>query len=160
MFAGPGEICYHEMKMERPGYQPSPMALARMQVVHFGRIAFNWAVALLIVTVLAWISVFLSLVGTMAYYVLLVAATIVTLGMLFLWDGFGNLWQTEWVADLAQWLGKCWHYTLPVVIGCALVAVVCLCLDRQQKHPARITVAVVMTIVSAAILLIFNGGAA
>lgn len=133
--------------------------LARMQVVHFGKILFNMqfiAVAIMAASVLSFIM-------PAIYYLLLIFIALLTLFTLFANPTFMSFWSGgETLTKIAEVLTQSWKYTVPIVAALAIASIICLCFDKNKKHPARIAVSAVMCILAVIVLiakLINKGGA-
>lgn len=131
--------------------------LARMQVVHLGKILFNLeflALAIMLASVLTFILPAL-------YYLVLICIMFLTLFIVFASPEFMSWWNGgETLAKVADAMTQSWKFTVPIALALAAISIVCLCFDKNQKHTARIVVSAIIA-VGAAILLIaklINGG--
>lgn len=130
-------------------YKTPKKTLARMQVVHFGKIVFNLqfiAVAIMAASVLSFI-----MPGI--YYLMLVCIAFLSLGSLLLNPTFLNMWSGgETLTQIAEVLTHSWKYTVPIVGVLAIVSIVCLCFDKNQKHVARIVVSAIICVLALVVL--------
>ncbi len=133
-------------------YKTPGKTLARMQVVHFGKILFNMqfiAVAVMAASVLSFILPAL-------YYLVLICIAFLSLGSLLLNETFRSLWAGgETLTKIAEALIHSWKYTVPIVLILAIASIVCLCFDKHQKHIARIVISSIICVL-ALIVLIFK----
>ncbi len=133
--------------------------LARMQVVHFGKILFNLQfIALAIMAASA-----ISFVMPALYYVVLVAIAFLSLGSLLVNETFRSMWAGgETLTKIAAALSHSWKYTVPIVALLAITSIVCLCFDKHEKHIARIVISVVVCVLALIVLILklINTGAA
>lgn len=132
--------------------------LARMQVVHFGKILFNLqfvAVAIMVASVLSFIM-------PAIYYLVLISISLLTLFTLFANPTFVSLWSGgETLTKIAAVLTQSWKYTVPIVAVLAVASIICLCFDKSKKHIARIVVSVIICLLAIIVLLLklINTGA-
>lgn len=133
--------------------------LARMQVVHFGKILFNLQfIALAVMAASA-----LTFILPALYYLVLILVTMLSLFMLFVNPEFRALWAGgETLTKVAEALAHSWQYTVPLLAVLSAVSIVCLCFDKNEKHPARIVVSALMFIAAMVVLIakLINSGAA
>lgn len=126
--------------------------LARMQVVHFGKILFNMqflVVAIMAASVISFIIPFL-------YYVMLICLLIFSLFSLLANGTFMSLWSGgETLTKIASILTQSWKYTVPIVAILSMASIVCLCFDKNKKHIARIVVSALIC-VSALVVLVLK----
>lgn len=141
-------------------FQTPRGTLARMQVVHFGKILFNMqfiAVAVMIASVLSFIVPFI-------YYLFLTLFLLLTLFTALLNETFNSMWSGgETLVTIAEVLAQSWKYTVPIVAVMSVASIVCLALDKQEKHIARIVVSAILFVLSIGVLiakLINSGGIA
>ena len=138
-------------------FKPSKKLLARMQVVHFGKILFN--LQFVAVAIMA-ASVF-SVILPVLYYVLLIAIAMLTVFTAFINEGFRSMWAGgEALASVSTFLSASWQYTVPIAAALSIASIVCLCFDKNEKHIARIVVASIVCAlcVIALIIKLVNGG--
>lgn len=132
--------------------------LARMQVVHLGKILFN--LQFLAVAVMAFSM--LSFIFTAGYYMILICAAFLTLFTLFLNPTFRALWSGgEALTKFAEALADSWKFTVPIVAALALAAIACLCFDAKEKHTVRIVASTVICAIAVVVLiteLVVTGG--
>lgn len=141
--------------MEEKGVQAATTpksVLARMQVARLGKIAFNLqflAVAIMAASVLFFLAI-------AVYYVLLLAVTIVTLGLIFAaYPSFGNLWSGgEVLGDIFNMLAASWPYAIPAALALSVTSIICLCFDYREKHIARISISAVIAVISLIVLIV------
>lgn len=123
--------------------------LARMQVVHFGKILFNLqfiAMAIMVASVLSFIM-------PAIYYLVLICVAMLTLFILFANPTFASLWAGgETLTKIAEVLTQSWKYTVPIVAVLAIASIICLCFDKNKKHPARITISVIICVLALVVL--------
>lgn len=141
--------------MEEKGVQAEPTPkniLVRMQVARFGKIAFN--LQFLAVAVMA--ASVLSFLAMAVFYILLLAVTVVTLGLIFAaYPSFANLWSGgEVLGDIFNLLAPSWAYAVPVALALSATSIICLCFDYREKHVARISVSAVIAVISLIVLII------
>lgn len=139
-------------------YKTPKNILARMQVVHFGKILFNLefiAVAIMLASVISFIMPAL-------YYIMLVCIAFLSLGSLLANETFRSMWAGgETLTKIAEVLTHSWKYTVPIVLVLAIASIVCLCFDKNQKHIARIVISSIICVVALIILIfkLINSGA-
>lgn len=145
--------------MENQKFYKTPnKLLARMQVVHFGKILFNLqfiAVAIMIASVLSFIM-------PAIYYLMLICIAFLTFFTLFANPTFKSLWTGgETLTTIAEVLTQSWKYTVPIVAVLAVASIVCLCFDRNKKHPARIAISAIVCVLALVVLILklINTGA-
>ncbi len=126
--------------------------LARMQVVHFGKILFN----LQFIAVAVMVASVISFILPAFYYILLFCIATLTLYTLFLDPTFRAMWAGgETLTKIAEAMTHSWKFTVPIAIIFAITSIVCLCFDKHQKHIARIVVSSIICVL-ALILLFFK----
>lgn len=125
--------------------------LAKMQVVHFGKILFNLqfiAVAIMVASVLSFIM-------PAIYYLLLLCAALLSLFSLFANPTFLAFWSGgETLAEIANFLSGSWKFTVPIVAVLAAGSIVCLCFDKNKKHTARIVVSAIICVLALVVLIL------
>ena len=125
--------------------------LARMQVVHFGKILFNLQFIALAVMAASVLSFLIPVI----YYLLLLCIALLTLFTVFINPTFLSLWSGgEALTKIAETLAQSWKYTVPIVTVLAIASLICLCFDKNKKHPARIAVSAVICIFALAVLFL------
>lgn len=125
--------------------------LVRMQVVHLGKILFN----LQFIGVAVMMASVLSFIMPAIYYLMLICAAVLSLFILLGYPTFRSLWAGgETLLQVADTLTRSWQYTVPIVAGLAVAAIVCLCFDKHQRHPARITVSVIIAALALFVLFL------
>lgn len=124
-------------------------ALARMQVVHLGKILFNMqfiAVAIMAASVLSFIIPAL-------YYLVLICITLLSLFMVFANPNFKKFWAGgETLTQIADLLTHSWKYTVPIVAVLSIASIICLCFDKNKKHTAKIAISVIMFVLAIIVL--------
>lgn len=131
--------------------------LARMQVVHFGKIMFNLQFLVLAVMIAS----VLSFIMPAIYYLLLVCAAFFSFFSLFANQTFRSMWSGgEYLTKVAETLTYSWKFTVPIVLALAIGSIICLCFDKKEKHIARIVVSVAFAVLALIVLAlkIINGG--
>lgn len=109
--------------------------LANMQVARLGKILFNLQFLALAVMAASLLSVIIYVL----FYTLLLAVTILSLGSVFANPQFGELWSGgEAMSEVIVVLGQSWQYSAPAAAALAVASIVCLSIDKSEKHPARI----------------------
>lgn len=133
--------------------------LARMQVVHLGKIVFNMqfiVLAIMLASVLTFIM-------PAIYYMLLICIGMLSLFILFANPTYRAFWKGgETLTKIADVLTRSWKYTVPIVLILAAVSIICLCFDKYKKHTARIVVSAIICVIALVVLilkLINKGGA-
>lgn len=125
--------------------------LARMQVVHLGKILFN----LQFIVVAIMVASVLSFIMPAIYYLFLVCIAFLTLFTLFANPTFKSFWAGgETLTKIATVLSQSWKYTVPIVLVLAIASIICLCFDKNQKHIARIVVSVIICVLALIVLLL------
>lgn len=139
-------------------YKTPSNFLAKMQVVHFGKILFNLqfiAVAIMLASIITFIL-------PAIYYLMLIAISLLTIFSIYAWyPNFSSFWTgAEGLVNVADALTNSWQYTIPIALALAVVSIICLCFDGYKKHMGRITVSTIIAIVSIIILVakLINGG--
>ena len=119
--------------------------LARMQVVHFGKIMFNLQFIALAVMVASVLSFLLPVI----YYLVLICIMMLTVFTIFIFYPDFKNWLSggETLTKISTFLAGSWKYTVPIIIVLAVLSIVCLCFDKQKRHVGRI--------VSSSIILVF-----
>lgn len=136
--------------MEKQKAEKTPnKTLARMQVVHFGKILFNLQFVALAIMAASVISFILPAI----YYVLLVCFAAFSLFILFANPTFKSLWSGgETLTKIAAVMLQSWKYTVPIVAVLSIVSIVCLCFDKNNKHVARIVVSAIICVLALVVL--------
>lgn len=132
--------------------------LARIQVVHFGKILFNLQFIALVVMVAS----VLSFIMPGIYYLLLICTAFLTLFTLFANPTFISLWSGgETLTKIASVLTQSWKYTVPIVAVLAATSIACLCFDKNKKHTARIVISAIICVLALVVLILklINKGA-
>ena len=141
--------------MEEKGVQAATTpknVLVRMQVARLGKITFN--LQFLAVAVMA--ASVLSFLAMAVFYLLLLAITIVTLGLIFAaYPSFANLWSGgEVLESIFYTVAASWPYAVPAALALSVTSIICLCFDYREKHVARITISAVIAVISLIVLII------
>lgn len=124
--------------------------LARMQVVHFGKILFGMQFIALAVMVASIVSAILPAI----YYLLLICIALLTLFALFADPTFKAMWAGgETLTKIATVLMQSWKYTLTIVAVLSIASIVCLSFDKSKKQIARIVISSVILAIEIFILL-------
>ncbi len=125
--------------------------LARMQIVHFGKILFNMqfiGVAIMAASVISFII-------PVIYYIFLVFLLLFSLFSLLANDTFMSLWDGgESLTKIASVLTQSWKYTVPIVAILSIASIVCLCFDKNEKHIAKIIVSATICVNSLVVLFL------
>ncbi len=134
--------------------------LARMQIVHLGKILFNLA----IIALLIMLSSVVSFTITLLYYLLLIAITIGTFGLIYgIYPDIAKWWSGgDKLMEMTTALAESWRYTIPIVLALSLASIICLCFDRLHPSKARIVMAVIIALLALMVLILkmMGGGAA
>ena len=130
---------------------PSNM-LARMQVVHFGKILFNLQFIALVVMIFSVATLLL----VPLYYLVLLAVSLITLFTVYvIYPEFSSLWALgETFTEFAVKISQSWVYTVPILAVLSAASIVCLCMDKSYKHTARIAVSGVVLGIAAIVLIV------
>ncbi len=126
--------------------------LVRFQIVHFGKIAFNWQFVVLALM----LSSVLSFIIPVVYYVILFAIMLFTLFTIFVMvPDFGSWFAGgEVLLKVTEILARSWQYTIPLALVLAVLSVACLSLDRNGKHRGRIVFSVIVAVCACVILIL------
>lgn len=123
--------------------------LARMQIVHLGKILFNLqfiALAIMAASVLSFIM-------PAIYYILLVSLLLFSFFTLLANPTFLSMWSGgETLTEIADVLLHSWKYTVPIVAILAAASIVCLCFDKKEKHVARIVFSAIFCVLALIVL--------
>ncbi len=132
-------------------YKTPSKTLARIQVVHFGKILFNMqfiAVAIMAASVISFIMPAL-------YYIVLACIAFLSLGSLLVNETFRSMWAGgETLTKIAEVLTHSWKYTVPIVVVLAIASIVCLCFDKNKKHIARIVISAIICVLALIVLFL------
>lgn len=146
--------------MEELNYKTPNNLLVRMQITHLGKILFNLqfaAVAVMFASVM-------SFVLTAVYYIMLIAVSVFTIFSIYAWyPEFASWWKGgDTLGKITLVLAESWKYTVPIVLVLSIASIVCLSMDKNKKHTARIAVSVLVAVVAAVVLVmkLINGGGA
>lgn len=124
--------------------------LARMQVVHLGKVLFN----LQFIAVVIMIASVISFILPAIYYLLLICIAMLSLFALFAEPGFRALWAGgETLTQIANVLKNSWNYTITIVAVFSVVSIVCLCFDKYKKQLPRIIISAVVFVIDMLILI-------
>lgn len=125
--------------------------LARMQVVHCGKILFN----LQFVVLAVMLASVLSFIMPALYYIVLVCIAFLSLGSLLANETFRSFWSGgEKLTKIAEALTHSWKYTVPIVLVLAIASIVCLCFDKKEKHIARIVISGIICVIALIVLIL------
>lgn len=133
--------------------------LARVQVVHFGKILFNLEFIVLAIMLAS----VLSFIIPALYYIILVCIAFFSLFTLLLNPTFLAMWNGgESLARIAEVMAQSWKYTVPILLALCVASIVCLCLDKNKKHIARIVFSAIFAVAAIVVLVLklINGGGA
>lgn len=133
-------------------YRAPKTVLARMQVVHLGKIAFNMQfIPLAIVT-----AGVLSLILLGFYYFLLAMISLMTLFAIYaIYPGFASLWAGgEALEEIGNVVASAWKFVVPIVFVLSAASIICLCFDKNNKHIARIVVSAIVSAIALVVLII------
>lgn len=132
--------------------------LVTMQVAHFGKILFNLQFLALAVMVASVLSFLLPVI----YYLVLLFISLLTVFTIYAVNpNFASYWSGgETLTKVAAFMSQSWKYTVPIVLVLAALSIVCLSIDRSQKHTARIVGSSIIAVLAAVILIfkLINGG--
>ena len=131
-------------------FRPSKKELARMQVIEFGKILFNLQIIMTLIAASP-----LPFAMYPLYYAGLLLISILTGFIIFAYPGFASLWNPSRLYMFLTSLNNSWKITIPVVIGLALLSILCLSFDKNNKHLKRI-ITLIVIIVYVIIYLIFR----
>lgn len=135
----------------RKNYRVPNKTLARMQVVRLGKILFN----LQFIAVAVMVASVLSFLAPAIYYLFLLCIAMLTLFTAFLNPSFSSLWAGgEALTKIAEVLAQSWKYSVPIVLVLAALSIVCLCFDKNNKHPARISISAVICAFAVIVLIL------
>lgn len=126
--------------------------LARLQVVHFGKILFNMqfiAVAIMIASIVSFLI-------PVVFYIVLVAVLLLSLFTLLTNPTFKSFFQGgATLTNIAEVMSRSWKYTIPIVAALSIASIVCLCFDKNKKQIARIVISSI-TCTFSLVLLFFK----
>ncbi len=127
-------------------------ALARMQIVHLGRIAFN----LEFVALVFCLASVLSFMLTGIYYLFLIIVSFGTIGIIYLiYPEFASWWNGgETLAIITNKLFESWPYVIPITVGLSLISIICLSFDQNKKQSGRIIGSIIVMVIALVILLL------
>ena len=129
------------MITEKERVQTPKKLLAEMQIVRFGNAAF----ALQFISFAIMILSLATFLAVSAYYLILLVIAMLTLFLLFFHPGFYAWWQAgENVLNFSVMIANWWKFTAPITMAISIISIVCLCLDRKNKHIAKISVSAVV----------------
>ncbi len=123
-----------------------------MYCSRFGKILSNISIVCLLLCVASIITTLISVFLIMFGIIMMIC----TLGLVF--AIFPNYWSMltstgEFVGKFASFMVYAWKFLAPIGIICAILSVVFLLLDRNNKHTARIVFSVLVLI--SIIIIIF-----
>ncbi len=124
--------------------------LARMQVVHLGKILFNLQIVMALIVASP-----LPFIIYPMYYAALILISFFTGFILFVDPRFVSLWDPTRIYAIMNPLVSGWAYTVPIVIGLSLLSILCLYFDKNNRHLKRMITSIVI-IVIVLIYLIFR----
>lgn len=133
-------------------YRTPSGTLARMQVVHFGKIMFNMQ----FIPVVIMAASILSFILPAIYYILLICALFLSLFTLLANETFMASWAGgETLVRVMEALYYSWTYTVPIVAVMSIASIVCLSFDKREKHIGRIVTSAIIFVL-ALVLLFFK----
>lgn len=138
-------------------YKTPSKTLARMQVVHFGKITFN----LQFIALAVMLASVLSFLVPAIYFIVLICVAGLSLGLAFTNPKYLALWQGgDSLVNIADAFTHSWAYTVPAVIILSFISIVCLCFDKTQKHFARIAISSIVFVIALVLFVAkyLNGG--
>lgn len=123
-----------------------------MQIVHFGKIAFN----LQFIPLAAIAAGVVSSILIGFYYFILAMVSLLTLFAIYaIYPGFASLWAGgESLIEIAGVISSSWKYVVPIVFVLSAASIVCLCFDKNDKHIARIVVSAIVCVIAFVILIL------
>ncbi len=139
-------------------FRPPGKVLAKMQVVHFGKILFNLQFIVLAIMMASVVTFIMPAI----YYLVLVFFALFSFFSLLVNPTFRALWAGgETITKVAAALTHSWKYTVPIVAVLAIASIVCLCFDKKEKHVARIVVSAIICVLALIVLVfkLINSGA-
>lgn len=142
----------------RDRFKTPKKTLAKMQVVHLGKILFNLQFLVLAIMLASVISFILPAI----YYIVLVFLVLFSFFSLLANPTFRALWSGgEALSKVADVLLYSWKFTVPIVAIFSVASIVCLCFDKNEKHIARIVISVLIFVAAIAVLILklLNSGA-
>ena len=126
---------------EKERVQTPKKLLAQMQVARFGNIAF----ALQFISFAIMVFSAVAFLAVAAYYLILLAVAMLTFFLLFFNPTFAAMWGAgEGVLSFTVTIASWWRFTAPITLAVSAISIVCLCLDRKNKHIAKIIVSAVV----------------
>ncbi len=132
-------------------YKTPSKTLATMQVVHLGKILFNLQFIVLALMLASVISFILPAL----YYIVLFCIAFISLGSLLIDETFRSMWAGgDTLTKIAEVLTHSWKYTVPIVAILAIASIVCLMLDKNKKHVAKIVTSVIICVIALVILVL------
>lgn len=126
--------------------------LIKMQLVHLGKILFNFEIVALCIL----FSSVLSFAITVVYYMFLIIVSLITLGLIYaIYPEISSWWSGgETLTNIAHTLAQSWKYTIPIVVALAIASIICLCFDRHRKHTGRIVASIIIGVIALVILVL------
>lgn len=126
--------------------------LLRIQIVHFGKILFNFE----ILTLAVMLACVMTFIFPAIYYILLFSISVITLFSVYAWyPEFSSLWAGgETLVEVATYFAQSWQYTVPILLILSVCSILCLCFDRSQKHLARIILSILFAIFAIIVLFL------
>ena len=131
----------------------------KRHIAHFGTIAFNYSIfgaSLIVLALLSAVIVYLiyllGLVGTFIYYLFLIFSTILTIGILWLDDGYRDMWGSggpflDKLKNIGEFanekvipvVSQALPVVLYVVLALSVVAFICMMFDpKWEKAKSRL----------------------
>lgn len=135
-------------------FSTPPKILAGMYRTHLGKIC-SWLSAFGAMLLIASI---LSFYFVIFYYVILIALTMATLGVILLQPNFRALWGGgEAITSIGEWLTSAFPIVAPITIVLAICAVVLLAFDKNADKTHLILPCIILGIAVVATISILAG---
>lgn len=136
----------------QPMYRTDHQILFRMQVVHLGKILFNFQIVAFVILIASFFSLFL----TAMFWLILFVIMLVTLFTIFINEDFRRLFANS--SEIMDWVtsvfAQSWQYTVPTLAILSVATIICLSFDKNQKHLGRIVTSVIFGILAIGVLVI------
>lgn len=134
---------------EQKNYRVSGKELARLQVVHLGKITFNLQFLVFVIMASSVITFILPAI----FYMMIFSIAALSLFTLFANPAFVNAWSGgEFFSQVALVMAQSWKYTVPIVAVLSVVTIVCLMFDKTKKHKGRIIASAIVCVLAFAVL--------
>lgn len=127
------DVCHYEM--------PKSMAL-QTNLTRLGIVLSNFA----LIGTLLMLSSFLFFICYAIYYIVLIFATVVTLGLIFLLvPNFSSLFNVpDHIANITQAINTALPIVAPITLISAVASLILLCLNKEDRHVGRIVFSAVL----------------